>query len=111
MIQPLDQGVINSFESIYKNKLNARLESQMESSLEKTYYDFQKEFRLIDSLKLIIELCNNVSTDAIIICYRKAIDNAMVDYKDLLPNQHTIKNKKKYLAMRKMNTLKVFFRM
>ncbi|KAG0442730.1 Tigger transposable element-derived protein 1 [Dictyocoela muelleri] len=68
MIQPLDQGVINSFKSIYKNKLNARLESQMEYSLEKTYYDFQKEFRLIDSVKLILESCNNVSTDTIINC-------------------------------------------
>ncbi|KAG0428005.1 Tigger transposable element-derived protein 1 [Dictyocoela muelleri] len=109
MIQPLDQGVINTFKSIYKNKLNARLESQIESSYEKTYYDFQKEFRIIDSVKLFLESWNNMSTESIINCYRKAIDNAIVDYKDHYLISLLLKIKKKYLAMTKMKTLKVFF--
>ncbi|KAG0426366.1 Tigger transposable element-derived protein 6, partial [Dictyocoela muelleri] len=66
MIQPLDQGIINSFKSLYKKKLNLKLDLLMESNYSKTYYEFLKEFKLIDALRLILESWNDVSCETII---------------------------------------------
>ncbi|KAF9764763.1 Tigger transposable element-derived protein 1 [Nosema granulosis] len=103
MIQPLDQGIINSFKTLYKKKLNAKLDHGMELSKTKRYYDVLKEFKLIDLLKVILESWDDVSNKTIQNCYRKAIDNAMGISKELLDNNYLIiKLKKLYHAITKM---------
>lgn len=89
MIQPLDQGIINSFKSIYKKKLNSKFDHQMVSNPTITFLEIQKEFKLVDSLKLILESWHDVSKETIINCYRKAIQNAMLDYTEISKEEYT----------------------
>ncbi|KAG0439777.1 Tigger transposable element-derived protein 1 [Dictyocoela muelleri] len=54
-IQPLDKGIIKTFKSHYKRKLNLKINFGLEKNTNDNYNDEIKKFRLIDSLKLILE--------------------------------------------------------
>jgi hypothetical protein len=78
MIQPLDQGVIKSFKSLYKKKLNIKINNELDKDLSVTYLDCLKNFRIFDSLKLILESWGEVLSETIQNCYKKSIENAMI---------------------------------
>ncbi|KAG0442007.1 Tigger transposable element-derived protein 6 [Dictyocoela muelleri] len=54
-IQPLDQSIIKTLKTYYKKNLNAKINLEQDISSEKLHKDLIKRFRLVDSLKLILE--------------------------------------------------------
>ncbi|KAG0428943.1 Tigger transposable element-derived protein 6, partial [Dictyocoela muelleri] len=73
-IQPLDQGIINAFKCLYKRKLNSKINNDLDMTLSETFTSSLKRFKIIDSLKLILESWSEISSDTITKCYKKAIE-------------------------------------
>ncbi|KAG0442234.1 Tigger transposable element-derived protein 6 [Dictyocoela muelleri] len=82
-IQPLDQGIIRSFKVLYKQKLNLKMNFEMEMDQNITYNEVVKRFSLFDSIKLILESWENITTETIVNCYRKSIENSMLNLEEL----------------------------
>ncbi|KAG0439542.1 Tigger transposable element-derived protein 6 [Dictyocoela muelleri] len=78
-IQPLDQGIIKSFKSLYKKKLNIKINNELGLNSSETYFDTLKRFKIFDSLKLILESWKEVTIETIKNCYKKSIENAFLD--------------------------------
>ncbi|KAG0433839.1 Tigger transposable element-derived protein 1 [Dictyocoela muelleri] len=79
VIQPLDQSVISVFKNIYKRNLNKKVDFEMEKSVSVTYTELKKRFKLIDALMLILESWNDATEESITNCYRKSVNNSMID--------------------------------
>ncbi|KAG0432397.1 Tigger transposable element-derived protein 6 [Dictyocoela muelleri] len=78
-IQPLDQGIIKSFKSIYKRKFNNKLNNEYDLKSTDKYQDLIKRFKILDALLLIIASWCEVSDETIVKCYRKALKNSLLD--------------------------------
>lgn len=48
------------------------------------YYDLVKRFKIFDALLLIIDSWSNLSTETIVNCYRKALENSQIEVKSLI---------------------------
>ncbi|KAG0439563.1 Tigger transposable element-derived protein 1 [Dictyocoela muelleri] len=83
-IPTLDQGIIKSFKSIYRKKLNHKLNIEYDLDSTKEYYDLLKKNKIFDALLLIIDSWNELSAHTIIRCYRKALENSQINSKTLL---------------------------
>lgn len=95
-IQPLDQGIIKSFKSLYKKKLNIKINNELDLNSSETYFDCLKRFKIFDSLKLILESWKEVTAETIKNCYRKSIENALVFVETVESNE--IQNEDDYEA-------------
>ncbi|KAG0438324.1 Tigger transposable element-derived protein 6 [Dictyocoela muelleri] len=83
-IQPLDQGIIRSFKSIYRRKLNSKLNFEIDEDDKELFCDLVKKIKMVDALFLILDSWNEVSRETIINCYKKSLENSLLDPKTLL---------------------------
>lgn len=81
-IQALDQGIILSFKQHYKKILNRNLFFEHEST-ETTYESLVKKVNLLDAVHITLQAWDNISMDIIKNCFRKSIENANADFKNL----------------------------
>ncbi|KAF9762420.1 Tigger transposable element-derived protein 1 [Nosema granulosis] len=86
LIQPLDQGIIKSFKTLYTENLNLKNNHIMESNKDVSYYDLIKTIKLVDSLKLVLESLIGVSKDTIVNRYENSLKNSMLTSDDLQRN-------------------------
>ncbi|KAG0442439.1 Tigger transposable element-derived protein 1 [Dictyocoela muelleri] len=78
-IQPLDQGIIKYFKSLYKKKFNIKINNELDLNSSETYFDTLKIFKIFDSIKLILESWKEVTIETIKNCFKKSIENAFLD--------------------------------
>ncbi|XP_029656691.1 tigger transposable element-derived protein 6-like [Octopus sinensis] len=82
-IQPIDQGIVHSFKSLYKKGMTRNL-SMGTNIGTLSYTDELTKFKLVNALPLIIEAWNEVTVDTIKNCFNKALNNwAKIDEKIL----------------------------
>ncbi|XP_029654755.1 tigger transposable element-derived protein 6-like [Octopus sinensis] len=82
-IQPIDQGIVHSFITLYKKGMTRNL-SMGTNIGTLSYTDELTKFKLVNALPLIIEAWNEVTVDTIKNCFNKALNNwAKIDEKIL----------------------------
>ncbi|KAG0428610.1 hypothetical protein DMUE_5810 [Dictyocoela muelleri] len=88
----LDQGIIKSFKCLYKKKLNAKINLELDSNQNLNYNDLLKQIKFFDAFMLILEAWRSVTKEVIINCYSKAIQNEnlndqrMLDLEEIKPD-------------------------
>ena len=91
VIQPMDQGVINAFKSIYKRLLTEEMVQfvfKNGNNLEKPFETFLKEYNLLKAIKNIGKAWSMAQRETIIKSFNKVVDVELMvkTYKDRIEN-------------------------
>ncbi|KAG0439192.1 Tigger transposable element-derived protein 1 [Dictyocoela muelleri] len=77
MIQNLKQGIIRSFNSIYRRKLNSKLNFEIDEDDKDFFCNLVKKIKVVDVF--FFDSWYEVSRETIVNCYKKSLENSLLD--------------------------------